>query len=261
VLDVDATVALLAQQPRATVLLVDFDGSLSRIVDHPDDARPLPEVVSVLTALVAILGRVGVVSGRPVEFLAAHLPVPGLTLVGQYGLESYADGVLTVDPRTQPYLDRIAEAATRAETRLPGIYVERKGTTAITLHWRTASDRAEEVNAAASDLAAQFGLDAPQRGRKAVELRPPVPVDKGTVVAQLVAGFAVGAFAGDDLGDVPAFMALKRCVDTGQLERAVRIGVSSPEAPPELRAAVDLLVDGPEGLLALLTAVVERAGD
>ena len=207
------------------------------------------------------MGRVGVVSGRPVDFLIAHLPVPGLTLVGQYGLESYADGVLTVDPRTQPYLDGIAEAAALAEARLPGIYVERKGTTAITLHWRTASDRAAEVVAVAADLASRFGLDAPQRGRKAVELRPPVPVDKGTVVEQLVAGFAVGAFAGDDLGDVPAFAALERAVAAGRLERAVRIGVLSPEAPPELRASVDALVDGPEGLLDLLAAVVERARD
>ncbi len=260
-LDVDATVALLAEQPRGTVLLVDFDGSLARIVDHPDDARPLPEVVPVLAALVDVMGRVGVVSGRPVDFLIEHLPVPRLTLVGQYGLESYMDGVRTVDPRTEPYLDRIAEAARRAEARLPGIYVERKGTTAITLHWRIASDRAEEVSAVAADLAAEFGLDAPQRGRKAVELRPPVPVDKGTVVAQLVHGFAVGGFAGDDIGDVPAFAALERAVETGQVERAVRIGVLSPEAPLELRAAVDTLVDGPQGLLALLTAVVERARD
>ena len=257
-LDVDATVALLTQQPRRTALLLDFDGSLSRIVDHPDDARPLPDVVGVLAALVGVMGRVGVVSGRPVDFLAEHLPVPGLKLVGQYGLESYTDGVLTVDPRTQPYLDRIAEAAMRAEARLPGIYVERKGTTAITLHWRTASDRAEEVSAVAADLAAEFALDTPQRGRKAVELRPPVPVDKGTVVEQLVGGYAVGGFAGDDLGDVPAFAALERAVATGRLERAVRIGVLSTEAPPELRAAVDTLVDGPEGLVALLAAVAEH---
>ena len=48
-------------------------------------------------------------------------------------------------------------------------------------------------------------------------------------------------------------------MDTGHLERVVRIGVLSPEAPPELRAAVDTLVDGPEGLLDLLEAVVARA--
>ena len=60
-LDVDATVASLTQQPRETVLLVDFDGSLSRIVDHPGDARPLPAAVPVLTALVEIMGRVAIV--------------------------------------------------------------------------------------------------------------------------------------------------------------------------------------------------------
>jgi trehalose 6-phosphate phosphatase len=260
VLDADATVALLTEAPARTVVLADFDGSLSAIVPDPPGARPLAGVVDALAALVPHYRRVGIVSGRPVDFLVEQLPVDGLVLVGQYGLERWEAGAIVVDPRAVPYRDAIAAVADEAEVRLPGIYVERKGTTAVTLHWRADADRADEVLAVAAELGVRHGLDAPQRGRKAVELRPPVPVDKGVAVAELVADAATGAFAGDDAGDLPAFAALDAAAREGRLEHAVRIGVLSPEAPPALRDAVDLAVDGPEGLLALLQAVVARVG-
>ncbi|HEX5096999.1 MAG TPA: trehalose-phosphatase, partial [Acidimicrobiia bacterium] len=62
----------------------------------------------------------------------------------------------------------------------------------------------------------------------------------------------VAAFAGDDRGDLPAFRALSEAVSGERLGAAVRIGVLSPEAPPELRHMVDLTVDGPDGLADLL---------
>ena len=65
----DATVQALTEQPERTALLVDFDGSLAPIVERPEDARPLPAAITQLARLVPRLGRVGVVSGRPVEFL------------------------------------------------------------------------------------------------------------------------------------------------------------------------------------------------
>ena len=85
----------------------------------------------------------------------------------------------------------------------------------------------------------------------AVELRPPVPVDKGTVIEELTQGATAAAFAGDDAGDLPAFAALLELVRGGTLAHAVRIGVASVEAPPEILTA-DLVVDGPAALADLL---------
>jgi trehalose 6-phosphate phosphatase len=259
VLDADATVSLLARRPALTAILVDFDGTLAPIVEHPEEAEALPRAVTVLDELARIMGCVAVVSGRPVEFLAAHLPIPRLVLVGGYGIETVVDGVRNVDPRTAPYLDAIEAVAREAEARLPGIYVERKGGVSVTLHWRMAADRAAEVQSVAADLSARHGLDAPLRGRKAVEVRPPIPVDKGSAVAGLLDGMQLAAFAGDDTGDLPAFAALDAAVRDGRLDGAVRIGVRSPEAPAELLDAVDVVVDGPTGLVALLEALAERA--
>jgi trehalose 6-phosphate phosphatase len=93
----------------------------------------------------------------------------------------------------------------------------------------------------------------------AVELRPPVPVDKGTTVAELALerGVSVAGFAGDDAGDLPAFAALRELAHTGALERAVTIGVASEESPAEIRAA-DVVVGGPEELATLLDALVDE---
>ena len=88
----------------------------------------------------------------------------------------------------------------------------------------------------------------PRWGRMVLEIRPPVEAHKGTAVRALVARAAVGRalYAGDDRTDVDAFTGLD------DLELGVRVAVDSPEAPPELLAAADLVVEGTAGVLALL---------
>ena len=77
------------------------------------------------------------------------------------------------------------------------------------------------------------------------ELRPPVPTDKGTVVAGLAAGLRAVCFVGDDTGDLPAFGVLGQLRAGGVDTLAVAVG--GPETPPEVLAAADLVVDGPAG--------------
>jgi trehalose 6-phosphate phosphatase len=257
VLDADAMVAALVEQPRRTALLCDFDGSLSAIVDRPEDAVPLPGAVDVLADLVPRLGRVGVVSGRPVEFLAAHLPVPGLVFSGLYGMERLDRGVRSLDPRVARFLDGVAAAAEEAEARLAGMLIERKAGASVTIHWRLDPDRADEARAVAQELAQKHSL-ALLPARMAMELRPPVAIDKGDAALALVDGFDRAAFAGDDTGDIAAFAALADAARNGRLRRALRIGVTSPEVSTDLLEAVDGVVAGPAGLVALLRRVVEE---
>ena len=259
-IDADATVDALTARADRTALLVDFDGSLSAIVDRPEDARPIPGVTDVLGRLVAGLGRVAVVSGRPVGFLARHLPVAGLTYVGLYGMEQSTDGAYAVDQRVEPYLVAVAAATAELEMRLPKDVIEPKSGISVVVHWRPIPEQADHIIAVAREVGAKHGL-AELPTRMALELRPPIDIDKGVPTRALVAGFEVGAYAGDDYGDLPAFAALAQAVRDGGLQRAVRIGVTSSEAPPELPDAVDILVDGPPGLLALLTRVADEIGE
>lgn len=248
--------APLVADPEGSVLLLDFDGSIAPIVDDPAAAAPLPAMVDVIDDLVSVLGRVAVVSGRTVDFLAAALPVAGLELAGLYGLERRVEGRTVVDPGAAGWVGPIAAAAADAEVALPGLLVERKGELCVTVHYRTAPARADDVRAVTAELADRYGIDAPQRGRMAVELRPPIAVDKGTVTRELVAGAHVAAFAGDDAGDLPAFAALRALAGDGTLGHAACIGVASREAPAEILAA-DVVVDGPSALAELLRALVD----
>jgi trehalose 6-phosphate phosphatase len=253
----DDAIRTLGDDPASTALVMDFDGTLADIVPRPDDARPRAEVVPLLGALVDRYGVVGIVSGRPVEFLRTHLPVPGLALVGQYGLERSVAGRVEADPRVEPFLAAVAEVAARADAELPGVLVERKGRIAVTLHWRTDQDRAAEGRDWADRMAADLGLTL-YPTRMAVELRPPVGVDKGDAVASLAADARVAMFAGDDHGDLAAFDALDRMRRAGALAAVVRVAVRSPEEPAELVARTDVAVAGPEGFVGLLATLTAR---
>ncbi len=246
-------------QPSRAALFVDFDGSLSPIVPDPPAATVLPAARAALARLVPVLRMVAVVSGRPASFLAARVGLDGLEYVGAYGLERFVDGDVVVDDAVLPWVEAVARAADAADAALPGLLVERKGAVAVTIHWRGQPDRGAEATAWAETTAARFGLDAPLRGRMAVELRPPVPVDKGTTVAELVlaAGANVAGFAGDDAGDLPAFAALRELARIGVLEHVVSIGVASDESPAEISDA-DVVVDGPEGLAVVLDALADE---
>ena len=85
-------------------------------------------------------------------------------------------------------------------------------------------------------------------GRKVLELRPPVGAHKGTAVAHLLGerGLERALYAGDDTTDLDAFDAVQ------SLELGVRVAVASPEGPPALREAADIVVDGPSAMLELL---------
>jgi trehalose 6-phosphate phosphatase len=124
----------------------------------------------------------------------------------------------------------------------------------VTVHWRPRPELAGEIALRAEALARDLGL-VPLRTRMAIELRPPVDVDKGDAVRALVGGYRVGAFAGDDTGDLPAFAALAAAVPS-----SVRVGVLSSEAPAALRDAVDVVVDGPHELVRLLGRVADEVG-
>jgi trehalose 6-phosphate phosphatase len=245
----------LLHDPGRTAIVADFDGSLAPIVENPAAAVALPTALRALEGLVRRFGTVAIVSGRPASFLAQQLPVEGLTLVGQYGLERFVDGSVVVDVSVGPFLSAIAQVADDAEHVWPDLHVERKGGLAVTLHWRGAPEQGDDAAAWAEATAARLGLDVVP-GRMAREFRPGLPIDKGTVLEALVASCDAALFAGDDHGDLAAFDALDRLEASGALANAVRVGVASDEGPVEIRTRADVVVDGPLGLATLLGQLV-----
>jgi trehalose 6-phosphate phosphatase len=133
----------------------------------------------------------------------------------------------------------------------------------VTLHWRRAPGQRDWVLGFAERQRAQRSL-AVHDGRTERELRPPLQVDKGTVVRALAAEHtgqlrAVAVF-GDDIGDLPAFDAVGELRGGGgQLLAAVRVAAVDAESPPEVAARADLTVDGAVGAVELLRALADAA--
>ena len=246
-------------------LCLDFDGTLSPIVDDPEAARPLAGVVELLGSLAHRYAAVALVSGRPADFLAEHAAAPGVRYLGLYGLQEIRDGHLWVDPRLEAGRPAV-EAAHRdlrdhAAVRDSGAWLEDKRY-AVGVHTRRVADpdrRAGPIDQAAREIATGHGLEVVP-GKLVWELRPAVPSDKGDAVRKLVAesGARSVAVAGDDLGDLAAFAAAAQLA--AQSGDALRIAIRSAEAPEPLLADADLVVEGPPGLREFLERLAAPPG-
>lgn len=244
-MDADELTARLAADPARAGLFLDFDGTLCDIVEDPATSRMTEGVAPVLADLAAHLGSLAVVSGRPASFLAERAPIPGVRLLGLYGLEEWRDGARVPRPEAARWQGAVDEATARLVESLAGtdgVNVEVKGL-GVAVHWRNAADRdraRRRVAALVADIAESTGL-AREPGKLVEELRPPVEWDKGSAVRAVTAEDDLDpiAYVGDDLGDLAAFEAVR---DAGGFAVAVEHG---PETPTELRQAADVTLLGP----------------
>jgi trehalose 6-phosphate phosphatase len=229
-----------ARLARAAILL-DFDGTLSPIVQRPEDARPVAGAVDVVASLLQRAGSVTIVSGRREAFLREQLPLDGLGVVGLHG----------IDPTHRMPPD-VVEAVRSIAAGEPGARIEEKKAT-VAIHVRQSPDpdaavaRVRPLLAALAQMHDLRVLD----GRRVLELVPP-GAGKGEVVAGLIAhdGVEAALYAGDDLGDVPAFVALEDAAARGVA--ICRVAVVGDETPGELIERADYKVRGPDELLQVL---------
>lgn len=265
-LGVDATALLapLRGEPSRSAILSDLDGTLAPIVTDPQDATVPEEAREVLSRLCERYALVALVTGRRALEARRMVGVGGAVYAGNHGLE-------LIDPGAdEPVVaDELAERAELARELVSGLddhelseaslRVEDKGPIQA-IHWRGAPE-AERARRAAEEIAsaaARQGL-FPHWGRQVLELRPTEAVDKGSAVRALIAGRDVDLafFGGDDRTDLDAFDALGEMATAGELRAAVRVGVSSEEAPEGLRDRSDIVVQGTAGFLEVLRALAE----
>lgn len=248
----------LAAEPTVGLVALDYDGTLAPIVPRPEDARAQPGTVPALQALTAAGLRVVVITGRPAQTavaLGGLDAVPGLVVLGHYGLQRWQGGTLTSpDPGPGVAQARSALEAYAAQ-RGDGVSVEDKRHS-VALHTRNADDPAgafEQAGPVLADLAARTGLELVP-GRFVLELRPPGTDKGGALRGELAAGDVRAVLvAGDDLGDLPALDAVDEARSGGVV--AVVVCSDSAETPAALRERSDLQVPGPPGVIATLQAL------
>jgi trehalose 6-phosphate phosphatase len=258
----------IIDSPSDTLLATDFDGTLAPIVDDPEQAYADPDAVAALGRLGHRIGAVVIITGRPartVVRLGRFQNVDGLEsmiVLGQYGFERWnaADNSYLLPPEP-PEIMAVAQELPAIITSLDldEVTVENKGR-ALAIHTRLLPDpRAafKKLSAPLHELASRHGLVVEQ-GKKVWEIRAP-GVDKGRALQAIVAetGARQVIFAGDDLGDLAAFHAVR------DLEKAGLAGLlvcSSSDEEDALTELSDVIVDGPPGLATWLTELAERLG-
>jgi len=262
----DVLSPLLADPGRAAVLL-DIDGTLAPIVRHADDAH-VPEPTRLpLIAIAKRYGLVACVSGRRATTARRIVSLGSITYVGNHGAEILRGGQTTaeVEPQVAEWARRVrafGEGELRGED-LHRLRVRGEDKDVIFgFHWRGAPDEeaSEEAVRGVAARAEAAGF-VTHWGRKILEVRPPVDLNKGLGVAHLLseADVDVALYAGDDRTDLDAFDALRAAVADGTLREAICIGVRSDETPPELEESADLLVDGPLGVRTVLETLAGSA--
>jgi len=247
--------ALIAAPARALVGL-DFDGTLAPIVEDPAAARAAPPTTAAVGRLASVAGTVAVITGRPAADAAEFAglgPESGVLVLGHYGGQRWEAGRLS-SPAPPPGLavacaDLPGVLASAGASE--GVFVEDKGY-AVAVHTRRAARPQQELDRlrpVLTELAARTGLHA-EPGRFVLELRPPGS-DKGKALRELVRERSAGAvlFCGDDLGDRPAFGAVRELRAEGIPGLTV---CSGSDEVPDLAAEADLVVAGPAAVTELL---------
>lgn len=257
----EAMIAPFIDDPSTAGVFADFDGTLSEIVHIHSDARPLEGAVELLHELERRFALVAIVSGRSAVQLVEWLG-PSIEIWGTHGTEFAHGGKVTVAERAARYEELMAQvreeaAAGMAALGLEGVSLEDKRIM-LGLHFRAAADveRARvELDRLAGELADRHGL-LRAGGRLAFELRPPEEFSKAAVVLERSRALNLRSalFIGDDRVDLPGFDALDLLADEGMF--TLRVGVDSPEAPPELLERADIVVDGPPQALTFLRSLL-----
>jgi trehalose 6-phosphate phosphatase len=259
---VEALEPIRADPAHAAVLL-DIDGTLAPIVRHAADAHVPEATRSLLIEISRRYRVVGCVSGRRASTARQIVAIGTIAYIGNHGGELLRPRATRpeVDPDVAEWTARVREFATRVYTSdLQRIRVRSEDKESIAaFHWRGAPDEAAAA-AAVQEIARQAQEEGfvVHWGRKVLEVRPPVGLDKGLGIAALLRGVPVTAaiYVGDDTTDLDAFRGLRALVQAGTLSHAVCVAVSSDEAPPELAQESDVTVDGPDGVRRLLEALL-----
>lgn len=242
--------------PGSTLVALDFDGTLSEMVEDPEQAYIHPDARRALADLIARIGHVGIITGRPVDQVRrlAYLDealLQKLVVLGQYGAERLDSEGRRV-PDAAPSVRAAIRELSPLEDEHPGLFLEDKRH-AVGVHTRRApKGTLAAVESTVVEVATRLGLEV-EPGKEVLELRAH-QVSKGDALRVLLkeSGARAVAMVGDDLGDISAFDVVAEHQSQGGPGVVV---VSGSDERPELASRADVLCDGPAGVAAWLDTV------
>jgi len=255
----------LTQDPQRGAVFCDIDGTLAPIVGRPEESRVREEVSLLLSRLGRRYACVACVSGRSANEARRLVGVGGIGYIGSHGAElleagasqpQLLDAFVSWEGRVAGFVEQQLQNDRNA--KLLRLRLENKGPIKA-FHWRDVPDEAAAEtwlqNVAQEAQTEGFEI---HWGRKVLEIRPPVPVDKGQAVSTMVRSTDVRSalYGGDDVTDLDAFDALDALIESGDLDVGVRVGVRSAEGPRAIVERADVVVEGVPGFEDVLAALL-----
>lgn len=255
-------VAEQLRSARHILLLLDYDGTLTPIVERPELAN-LPKSARQLLQALARQRRfkLGVISGRALADLKAKVGISNIVYAGNHGLEIEGPGITFVNPLAEefrPVLRLMHYVLSQALGAIKGVLVEDKGLT-LSVHYRqVAADKSTEVKSIFNRIAqgaATLGKIRITSGKKVYEIRPAVAWDKGKAVKMLMKKYGKGGrksgllpiYIGDDVTDEDGFKVIENygsgiSVFIGQQERQSSARYFL-ESPTEVARFLEILLE------------------
>ena len=207
------------------LLLCDYDGTLTPIVDRPELADLSEKTKQMLQTLARQSHfTVGIISGRALADLRQKVGLSNIIYAGNHGLEIEGPGVSLVNPlaaEMRPVFRLINQVLNKALAPIRGVQVEDKGLT-ISVHYRMVEEgKSEEVTNALERVIAtarSLGKVRITSGKKVYEVRPAVEWDKGEAIALLIERYGktktkkelLPIYLGDDQTDEDGFKVIEK---------------------------------------------------
>ena len=205
-------------------LLLDYDGTLTPIVETPGQALIPDETKTILDEIAANSHfGVAIISGRSLSDLKSIVGLSEVIYAGNHGLEIEGPKIRfesRISPDSKSVIRHIADEVKIRLSKIKGVLIEDKGLT-ISAHYRLVDAKdTQEFLSVFHEITEPYIVRKQIRitsGKKVYEVRPPVLCDKGKVVLWLLARqqFMTGeksvfpVYIGDDVTDEDAFKALQ----------------------------------------------------
>ena len=202
---------------KEVVVFLDYDGTLTPIVSHPEDAVLSEDMRKTLAGLSGQC-PLAIISGRGLKDVKERVGIKNICYAGSHGFEIKGPGDLKMEHeeaiKLLPVLDEAEEDLKRQLADIKGAQVERKKFT-IAVHYRNVGDEhAGSVEKIVDRAADHYSGLRKAEGKKVYELRPDIDWDKGKAISWILdtlnfAGPGIFPFyIGDDITDEDAFEAL-----------------------------------------------------
>lgn len=243
---------------RRLAIFLDYDGTLTPIVEDPAQARPSADMREALAA-VSARWPVAIVTGRDLATLQSLLGLTTLTVAANHGFQLWSPkrGALPGPSVDAELMARVAAKVHTATAELPGVEVEVKPYSVAVHERRAAAAAADAARRLVTRLVKESGGNLRVTpGRHVYELQPDLDWDKGRAVERLLEELDPRSFpvyVGDDLTDEDGFRAvagqgagvLVRSAERGDRPTVATLALDGvPEVETFLRALAEL--DGEE---------------